>query len=462
MLPQEIWQSVWQLPGSFVVQHNLPAVQTYEQFFSCTPYCERTGTPPPGPGNYESHQAPMAYFALAIFDFMFQGIRIEERLLVLRFIGASTALFMTIFGWVLFLRRLNLPERSLQLGIFLIGCSPMYWATIAHVANDWLAVGLTSLLLSAMLLPARSASRCFEMSLIVLLGALTKAYFLPLLVLLIPEFQMLPSLRPFQKTIVGCAVLLVLAWYGENLVTGNIVGLQELNGRPSVGDLATVAGQLDWRKALSALLLGALWTGNSSFITFSTTILWLQAAWLVMGSIAFYRFYREFYVSPFVLVFFLELMGSIVLSNWFTEGKAVGTSPWYAQPLYICTLFVCSAAACLLPTIYKQVGILLHCVIVVFTIPLKYVLWYTAMSRGKVTLRILMDMDWVEVARRSELVFGHPYWLLCGVLMAATSLTVLQAWMLLTTQVPTGNIAIGDFRTFRATFKKLGVSVFLL
>lgn len=291
-LPLEIWQSVWMSPSSFVVQQNLPALRSYDQFFACLPACERSGPPPAGPGNYESHQAPLAYLILAPFEYLFEWLQIEHRLQLLRFVVVALAASLTIVGWFRFSRRLALPANIFRFGIFLIGCSQMYWATVAHVTNDWLAIGLISLLIPAMLLRRGTPQRCYEVCLFVLAGALTKAYFLPLLILLIPEIRVIFSLLLKQKLAILLTAILVLGWYGNNFVNGNLIGMQEMHREPSIAALAATAADISWSQEISSLLLSALWTGNSSFLTFSRAMLWAEAAWLAVGCIVFFAFTR--------------------------------------------------------------------------------------------------------------------------------------------------------------------------
>lgn len=430
-LPDEIWQSVLRSPASHVVQQNLPALHTYDELFRCNPTCAWPDVAAPAPANYEAHHPPLAYLILAPVEMVLSSWPVETRLVAMRLAAVLFGTLLTVVGWLRFSRRLELPRAAVDTGLFFIGSSPMYWATIDHVANDWLAVGIAALFLSALALPAKSAERCFEVCLLVLLGTLSKAYFLPLLLLGLMEIREFSKLSRSRKVILLLTASIAIAWYGKNLVAGNVMGLQELNRTPSAPVLINSGLHLDWAQELSSLLLSSIWTGNSSFLTYSRYLVWSYAAWLALGCAAFVLLIKRPILSPFAVVFSLALLGSVVLSNWFTGGRASGTSPWYVQPLHVCALFACVSVVHRLSRFYLLSGVIIATLIFIPTVPFKYASSYTAMSNGKLTVSLLQQMDWTELARRAEIVFHFPAWFLLILVFLSTLVTIMQAWRLI-------------------------------
>jgi hypothetical protein len=91
----------------------------------------------------------------------------------------------------------------------------MLYATVAHVANDWLAIGVNAMLLASLveMMGCPNARKVVVAVLWLAAALLTKAYFLPMLfvVAIVPRKWILPA----------CLLLLGLGvgpWYARNLV----------------------------------------------------------------------------------------------------------------------------------------------------------------------------------------------------------------------------------------------------
>src|SRR5262249_15883837 len=154
---------------------------------------------------------------------------------------------------------------------FIVLSSQMFYATTAHIANDWLAVPLMVFLFERLSATWESPSIKMTMSLGVTLGAglLTKSYFIALVPFTIGVLGVLLLERRLSRGafLAFCVVLSSLAapWYIRNiLLYHNLSGMQETMGGVQLSALATSVARLPWIHAGRDLLFGSLWTGNNS------------------------------------------------------------------------------------------------------------------------------------------------------------------------------------------------------
>jgi isoprenylcysteine carboxyl methyltransferase (ICMT) family protein YpbQ len=349
-LSREIGSSLLLAPASVVVHWNLPYVTTWREYFSSS-HADRTavqarmrGLPSEsrwqssGIPNYEAQQAPLAYLVLALPERLLAGVSLPVRLLVLRIICAFAGALALYFGAESLFSEIGLRGPYCSAALFCIFSSQMVWATIAHVANDWLAVPLTVWCLAMAMRYLRRPSPGAVMGVASLLavGLLTKAYFLALLPLgLIPSLL----LKRWRDLCIAIAIVLLAAgpWYARNLLRyGTITGMQE--GRAGIGAtaLSHAARGLDWPQVIVSNARAALWTGNNSFLSFSgktltaIIVVWLialvlwaagrstRAEWIAVGGTA-------------LLAAALAYM--TVVSSVYTRGAATGPEPWHSQVL---------------------------------------------------------------------------------------------------------------------------------
>ncbi len=144
-------------PESYVVKRNLLFVITFDEYFQASRQ-RRTdmrralcnvmpGSEPGNCGlNYEAHQAPLAYALLAIVDCAEGRSPLLERVLILRLLCGVIASLGTAGSLSLSARRMHLDGRAAEALVFVVLSSQMFYATTAHIANDWLAVPLMVLL----------------------------------------------------------------------------------------------------------------------------------------------------------------------------------------------------------------------------------------------------------------------------------------------------------------------------
>ena len=195
LVPNDVFRSFRIAPVSYVVHRSIPEATSYGAWFALSQAeKEQRRTeldllrPEPGSSsraNYEAHHPPLAYILLALLDWSMSKAPITVRVLVLRLFAAVFSTVLLYFGATALCRTLQMPERFANATLFTIFCSQMLYATIAHVANDWLAIGLSALFLAALAGFVRKPDRRSGLSTAswLVAGLLTKAYFLAFAVL---------------------------------------------------------------------------------------------------------------------------------------------------------------------------------------------------------------------------------------------------------------------------------------
>ncbi|HVV47575.1 MAG TPA: hypothetical protein VHC72_20330, partial [Bryobacteraceae bacterium] len=229
-LSEEEGRSILLAPASPSVQRNLPQVTTFSDYFAL-PAAEHQARRrelfeidpalrwrPSDFINYEGLQAPMAYLVLAGPERMLARQPLPFRVLVLRILCGGIAAILLVFGTLRLAGQLEMQRPWPELLTFCVLSSQMIWATVAHVANDWLAVPLALWLLVVTIDfheygTMRKAVAC---ALLLTLGLLTKAYFLAFIPLLAAVCLVR---RRFRKGLVAGIILIVAAgpWYYRNI-----------------------------------------------------------------------------------------------------------------------------------------------------------------------------------------------------------------------------------------------------
>jgi hypothetical protein len=349
-LSEEVWRSFPLAPASYIVQRNLPMVTTFDDWFRLPPEGRRSrrrqleqldptlASVPSNAPNYESQQAPLAYALIAPFDRLWADASLPVRVWRLRLLGvlvsslASGVLLFQLGGL------LSLDERSRLTAVFLLFASQMFYATTAHVANDWLALPLFLLVLNAGLSlyakPSRSAALLLGIALAT--GLLTKAYFLAL----IPFALGVVLFRcGWRDRILFAAVALVppAPWYIRNLsLYGDLAGQQENLGGTPVRALWNTAFRLPWAQSLLATAKSSLWEGNSSATTFGYVTIWLMLAVLAAAVVCYLRKAPppiERVLLAGMFCYGAALAYNNVLQYLFTKGAGITPAPWYVELL---------------------------------------------------------------------------------------------------------------------------------
>ena len=408
-IPQDVAESLRVAPLSHVVVQVTPEGTSFDQWFALqSPERQRRREdlerlrPEPLSGvraNYEAHQPPLAYLLLAPVDWALSGFPITVRVLALRLLGAVAAVLLMFFGASALCRTLQTPERFATTALFLIFCSEMVYATTAHVANDWLAIGISAGFLAALAEFADGAGRrgsdraetnrsperkrvglldsfavreggvCLfrlqpatRVALWLAAGLLTKAYFLvfALLTVCVAAVLVWRQRLPVRMLLPGALLLLVLAapWYARNLALyGNISGTQEAYDGIGLRQSMAAASHIDWWSTSGFLARGSLWTGNNSFGTFSRMTLNVMLGLLALGVVAWCVRRRAIGVAEWVMGAAIMLFSAGVAyascAGFADKGAEVaGASPWYTQVL----LAPVMALVCMGWSRWKRVG----------------------------------------------------------------------------------------------------------
>ena len=347
-LSDEVKASLLLAPFSPVVQRNLPSVTSFSEYFSWPPEkrveAKRQLYAIPSSlrlrvsdyGNYETQQAPLVYVLMAPLERMLAALPLPERVLVLRLIAALAGCFLLLFAADALFGQLAVPGAYRDAALFCVFSCQMLWATVAHVANDWLAIPLAVWTLVALLrFQEKPDNRTAVIAAAVFaVGLVTKAYFLAL----IPLVGVVFVVRGRHVWVV-CAVAGILAgpWYARNLVLyGSLSGTQE--SRAGFGFAAALkgAGMVLWRAVIPAYIHSALWTGNNNFLAFSagTLNLLIAAGLLALMRWAARRHSRaEWMVVGYCACFVMAIAYASIITNITFHGVALTAEPWYAQVL---------------------------------------------------------------------------------------------------------------------------------
>ena len=347
VLSEEIAASLLLAPASHIVQRNLPQVRTYQQY-AALPLAERAAiqqelrTIPAelrsiesAIPNYEQHQAPLAYWVLAIAERMAGSEALWLRVLLLRLLAAIGGAWLLNRAITALAAELGLRQSGCDTLRFLVFATQMTWATLAHPANDWLAVPLAVWALVELLRYASVGTQRAALlaAVVCSLGLLTKAYFLAVVPLLVAVFAYRRKLRPL---VLAVSVIGLLSgwWYVRNVwLYGSLTGMPESRALSAWTPLVE-AGDVPWPATVLTSARMALWTGNNTFNVFSAdTIGSLLALYAVMLGLHLGSRPRrsEWITIGYLSLFAAALAYVTVLSHAYTGGTAWLPSPWYTQ-----------------------------------------------------------------------------------------------------------------------------------
>jgi hypothetical protein len=355
LVPSDVFRSFRLAPMSYVVQRAIPEATSYDDWLSL-PQAEKEQRrreldllrPDPGSSsrtNYEAHQPPLAYIFLALLDWSMPKAPVTVRVLVLRLFAAASSIVLLYFGASRLCRALELPEPFTNATLFTIFCSEMLYATVAHVANDWLAVGISALFLASL---AEFAGKpnvrsALSTALWLAAGLLTKAYFLAFALPALAAAAILIWGRRARVKPLLAGTILVLAlagpWYTRNLVLyGNVSGTHEEFDGVGIRQALAAAPRINWVATAGFLARSSLWTGNNSFTSFSRSTLNIVLVLLFLA-VAAWGLRRsviqpaERVVFAAIVLFSVAVAYASCASFAHTHGDAAGASPWYTQVL---------------------------------------------------------------------------------------------------------------------------------
>ncbi len=302
-----------------------------------------------GESNYEAHHPPLAYAPLSLIDSSISESPITSRILVLRLFAAISSAVLVFFGGVALGRELEL----------------LFYATTAHIANDWLAVPLATWCFAAVAayINKPDLRRSLPAAVWLALGLLTKAYFLAFAfwAAMIAALVMWLGHSKHKPVLIGAALVAAVAgpWYARNLVVyGNVSGTYEAFTGIGIKEAFAAVPGINWPATVSILARGSLWMGNNSGTSFSRTTLSIVLFLLVLGMTAWAS--RRSLIRPAertvfagIAVFILAMAYAACSAFACRDCSFREASPWYTQVLLVPVL----ALAYLGMSRWRRVGV---------------------------------------------------------------------------------------------------------
>ena len=432
-LSEEIWESLLLAPVSHVVQHTIPELRTFESYFALTSIerhtlrkqlqdispQERSNYPIVRP-IYEAHHAPAAYLLLSIPDKLLSGFPLLVRVRALRIISITLSILLMASGAIALCSHFKVLSPLREFVLLLTFSSQMFYATAAHISNDWLAVPLVTWLLVAAirwyLKPCFRSAAFFTITLA--LGLLTKAYFLAFTPLFLgANLAALWHRRTTPRLVASSLLLLALVagpWYVRNVrVNGGLSGTLEEAGGVGVSRVYDATTSVPWLPSIGYMARASLWTGNNQFNTFSArtlnTILFLLAISGCYYVACLYKrgfSFADAIVLNAIALFVLAIAYNTVVTFVATEGASHGASPWYMQGLLvpILTLLACGLAAGGYPArILASVQVLLWTYVAIATYVVKLVPQYGGYNLARIHLSDLATWYLKSAIERNDI-----------------------------------------------------------
>ncbi len=366
-LNAEIWESLHLAPASDSVKRNLPFVTSFSEYFAL-PSAELSarrsrllslspalrGDDVPATSNYEAQQPPLAYLLMVVPDRIWANLPLPARILRLRLFCAIAAALMVMSLTLWLATLLGLDARAQYAAVFIVLSSQMFYACVARVGNEWLAIPSIALILIAAIRfhrePRLRNAALFGAALA--LALLSKSYALSwtlfgVCVLVYHAWRNRKARMPAAVAL-GTVAIVAGPWYVRNFrLYGNLSGIL-LAERVGIGKALRTLPSLPWAKILIEAAHGALWTGNNSFTSFSgwTTNLLLV---LMLGALALWlgtipnsvHLTDEWLIAAGCLSYIPALAYYCGMMSAFTGARGVSIPSWYLQVLSV-------PAACLL------------------------------------------------------------------------------------------------------------------
>lgn len=219
---------------------------------------------------YEAQQPPLYYWMMAVPERLASRWPLRERVILVRLLSLLLASAVIPFGW--FAVKAVLGEGAANLGAALLAVAPGLAIDTSRVANDGLAIAVTSLFLLILV------KRWPDWALGVALGAalLSKPYLLSLIPVVILARRK-DALRPL-----GIALVVAGWWYARNLAIG--YSLSGWMDRAEPAAIAAAITQVNWLSAANVTAKSFLWFGAWSFLTLKS---WAYVVLEVIGAAGF-------------------------------------------------------------------------------------------------------------------------------------------------------------------------------
>ena len=358
-LSAEIWESLHLAPGSPAVTRNLPFVTAFSDYFALTPaersarrralYALNTGlrwSDAAGTSNYEAQQPPLAYLLLAAPDSGGASLSLPARVLMLRLICGAAGGLLTAGLTIWLAAQLGLSPPGQYAAAFIVLCSQMFYACVARVANDWLAIPLVVLMLIGLIRFRRQPRRANAALLgaAIAAGLMAKAYVLSWALFTIGATLWTgwhsKDARRSGWLVLGIVAVAAGPWHVRNvLLYGNVSGVL-LAGELGWRDALHALPSLSWPKVLIASAHGAIWTGNNSLIPFSARTVDMALALMLAAAVLWLLTVREsvhgadeWLMAAACCSYIPALVYYCGMLSAFARSPGVAVAPWYLQVL---------------------------------------------------------------------------------------------------------------------------------
>jgi hypothetical protein len=235
-----------------------------------------------------------------------------------------------------------LPEPFAWTAAFLVLSTQMFYASVARIGNDWLAIPLgIALCLAAVETCERPQMRTVcALAAVLAVGLLTKAYFLGLVPLAagLVVWQCLRGRLPVRTAALGAVVVIAISgpWYWRNwILYGSLSATQQAAGGIGPEQVTPALGQFPWLRTAYLLARDSLWTGNNSFTTFSSATIHTMLALLVLAAVLWLRS-RPAAAEQLLFagsgVYLAGVLYAALVTFVYTRG-GIATGAWYTQPV---------------------------------------------------------------------------------------------------------------------------------
>jgi len=450
-LSEEVNRSIDLLPMSYVMQQNLrvTGVRTFDQYYALDsatrhglrdevdriPRELRAQESVRYHQNYDVHHGPLAYLLMAVPDRLLEGVGLLQRVWLLRLVIAMACTGLMFTATLALAREAGLKGIYAVLPVFLLFSCQMFWATVAHVCNDWLAVSLATWTVVLALRCHREATvgAAMKLGLVLALGLLTKAYFLLFAPLVLVVAIVWRRRLPWRGMawLLGAPLLLAGPWYARNVVLyGNVSGRLEESSGVSTGAALHSLASIPWVESLPFMARGTFWMGNGSFTDFSVKtmdgVLLLLGMALVLAGIR--RGIRDAFLWTPVVLFTAGMIYVAGSSYTFTGGAVAVASPWYLQAVMAPLLCLAMLGCQRLGTLGRWlsgVTVALWSYVLAATYVAKLFPLYGGFSGGRSTLREIAHWYLTDWARTSDILSTNS-------LLGSTGLVVLLGLLIAT------------------------------
>ena len=357
-LSLEINRSIGLLPMSYIMIRNvnLQGVRTFDRYFALDSatrhrlYDEAQAIPTELRlsestqyyTNYEVHHAPLAYLLMAVPDTLLSNAPMMRRVWLLRWMAGSACVVLMFLGLRALGAEAGLAAWFTAVLTFLIFSCQMFWATVAHIGNDWLSVPLTvwTMVWAMRCERAPSMRNAVWLALVFGLGLLSKAYFLVFL----PLYLMAAAWWFYRRRLGTGALAALLSipavlagpWYLRNVILyHNISARVEESSGVTTGRALQSLLSIPWLKSLPFMARGTFWLGNSMFTDFSVLTMDAVLLLLAVGLVLYVRRRPTRWDGIWLWLpvgLFCAAMIYVVGSGYvYTKGEMKVASPWYLQ-----------------------------------------------------------------------------------------------------------------------------------